>query len=107
CAGRLPLGVTLARPDVLVFLCGGDGDGFSIGGNHPDHGARKNINMTYFIMDNFVYCLTKKQTSPTAPIGIKSNTDTTGAIDQPVNPMKKLIAGGATFIARPHAANVN
>src|SRR5213596_1957051 len=70
------------------------------------HGVHKNINMTYFIMDNFVYGLTKKQTSPTSPIGFKSKTDPTGAIDQPVNPMKKLIAGGATFIARTHATQV-
>jgi len=51
----LASGISLARPDLHVFLFGGDGDGFSIGGNHLDHGARKNINMTYFIMDNFVY----------------------------------------------------
>ncbi len=88
----LASGISLARPDLHVFLFGGDGDGFSIGGNHLDHGARKNINMTYFIMDNFVYGLTKKQTSPTSPIGFKSKTDPTGAIDQPVNPMKKLIS---------------
>jgi len=62
--------------------------------------------MTYFIMDNFVYGLTKKQTSPTSPIGFKSKTDPTGAIDQPVNPMKKLISAGATFIARTHATQV-
>src|SRR6266705_1118100 len=62
----LASGISLARPDLHVFLFGGDGDGFSIGGNHLDHGARKNINMTYFIMDNFVYGLTKKQTSPTS-----------------------------------------
>ncbi len=68
----LAVGISLARPDLHVFLFGGDGDGFSIGGNHLDHGARKNINMTYFIMDNFVYGLTKKQTSPTSPIGFKS-----------------------------------
>ena len=79
----------------------------SIGGNHLNHGARKNINMTYFIMDNFVYGLTKKQTSPTSPIGFKSKTDPTGAIDQPVNPMKQLICAGATFIARTHATQVN
>src|SRR6476469_8347744 len=103
----LATGISLARPDLHVFLFGGDGDGFSIGGNHLDHGARKNINLTYFIMDNFVYGLTKKQTSPTSPIGFKSKTDPTGAIDQPVNPMKKLIAGGATFIARTHATQVN
>jgi 2-oxoglutarate ferredoxin oxidoreductase subunit beta len=70
------------------FLFGGDGDAFSIGGNHLEHGARKNINLTYVIMDNFVYGLTKKQTSPTSPIGFKSKTDpdrrdrSTGQSDQ-------------------------
>lgn len=103
----LASGVSLARPDLHVFLFGGDGDGFSIGGNHLDHGARKNIRLTYVIMDNFVYGLTKKQTSPTSPIGYRSKTDPTGVIDHPVNPIKKLIAAGATFIARTHAAQVN
>ena len=99
--------ISLARPDLHVFLFGGDGDGFSIGGNHLDHGARKNIRLTYVIMDNFVYGLTKKQTSPTSPIGYRSKTDPTGAVDHPVNPIKKLIAAGATFVARTHAAQVN
>jgi 2-oxoglutarate/2-oxoacid ferredoxin oxidoreductase subunit beta len=99
--------ISLARPDLHVFLFGGDGDGFSIGGNHLDHGARKNIRLTYVIMDNFVYGLTKKQTSPTSPIGYRSKTDPAGAIDHPVNPIKKLIAAGATFVARTHAAQVN
>ena len=63
--------------------------------------------MTYVMMDNFVYGLTKKQTSPTSPIGFKSKTDPQGAIDQPVNPMKKLVTSGATFVARTHASQVN
>lgn len=103
----LASGVSLARPDLHVFLFGGDGDAFSIGGNHLEHGARKNINVTYVIMDNYVYGLTKKQTSPTSPVGFKSKTDPFGAIDQPVNPMKKLITAGATFVARSHATQVN
>jgi 2-oxoglutarate ferredoxin oxidoreductase subunit beta len=82
---------------------GGDGDAFSIGGNHLEHTARKNVKMTYVIMDNQVYGLTKKQTSPTSPLGFKSKTDLTGVIDQPINPMKKLIASGATFVARTHS----
>src|SRR5215475_307210 len=99
--------ISLARPELHVFLFGGDGDGFSIGGNRLDHGARKNINLTYVIMDNFVYGLTKKQTSPTSPIGYRSKTDPTGVIDHPVNPIKKLIAAGATFVARTHATQIN
>lgn len=101
----LPLatGVALTRPDLHVFVFTGDGDAFSIGGNHMDHAARKNIKMTCVVMDNNVYGLTKKQTSPTSPLGFKSKTDITGAVDQPINPMKKLIAAGATFIARTHS----
>jgi 2-oxoglutarate/2-oxoacid ferredoxin oxidoreductase subunit beta len=100
-------GVSLSRPDLHVFTFGGDGDAFSIGGNHVNHTARKNIKMTYVIMDNFVYGLTKKQTSPTSPIGFKSKTDQWGAVDQPINPMKQLIAAGATFVARTTATNPN
>lgn len=104
----LPLatGVSLARPDLHVFAFGGDGDGYSIGGNHLDHAARKNINLTYVVMDNFVYGLTKKQTSPTSPQGFKSKTDPIGAIDQPINPMRKLVSNGATFVGRTHATQV-
>lgn len=99
-------GVSLSRPDLHVFAFGGDGDGYSIGGNHLDHAARKNVNLTYIVMDNFVYGLTKKQTSPTSPPGFKSKTDPTGAIDRPINPMKKLVYGGATFVARTHSTQV-
>ena len=65
----LASGVSLARPDLHVFVFGGDGDAFSIGGNHFTHTARKNIKLTYVVMDNWVYGLTKAQTSPTTPIG--------------------------------------
>src|SRR5215212_11544894 len=100
-------GISISRPDLHVFVFGGDGDAFSIGGNHFNHTARKNIKMTYVIMDNFVYGLTKKQTSPTSPIGFKSKTDTWGAVDQPINPMKQLIAAGASFVARTTHTNPN
>ena len=82
---------------------GGDGDAFSIGGNHFTHTARKNIKLTCVAMDNWVYGLTKKQTSPTSPLGFKSKTDIWGAVDYPINPMKQLVAMGATFIARSHS----
>jgi 2-oxoglutarate ferredoxin oxidoreductase subunit beta len=86
---------------------GGDGDAFSIGGNHFNHTARKNIKMSYVVMDNWVYGLTKKQTSPTSPPGFKSKTDTWGSVDQPINPMKQAIAAGATFVARTTHTNPN
>jgi 2-oxoglutarate ferredoxin oxidoreductase subunit beta len=100
-------GISLGRDDLHVFVFGGDGDGFSIGGNHLVHTARKNVRLTYVIMDNFVYGLTKKQTSPTSPVGFKTKTDPTGSIDQPVNPMRALLNSSATFVARSHATQVN
>ncbi|MGO8764980.1 MAG: thiamine pyrophosphate-dependent enzyme [Limisphaerales bacterium] len=100
-------GISLSRPDLHVFVFGGDGDAFSIGGNHFSHTARKNIKMTYVVMDNWVYGLTKKQTSPTSPLGFKSKTDQWGAVDYPINPMKQAIAAGATFVARTTHTNPN
>jgi 2-oxoglutarate ferredoxin oxidoreductase subunit beta len=98
-------GVSLSRPDLHTFVFSGDGDAFSIGGNHFNHTARKNIKMTLVVMDNWVYGLTKKQTSPTSPPGFKSKTDTWGALDRPINPMKQAIAAGATFVARTTHTN--
>jgi 2-oxoglutarate ferredoxin oxidoreductase subunit beta len=105
----LPLasGISLTRPDLHVFAFSGDGDAYSIGGNHLTHTARKNIKMTYVVMDNQVYGLTKKQTSPTSPLGFKSKTDIWGAVDQPINPMKQLISAGAGFVARATHSNPN
>src|SRR6204780_2258750 len=99
-------GISLTRPDLHVFVFGGDGDAFSIGGNHFNHTARKNIKLTYIVMDNHVYGLTKKQTSPTSPLGFKSKTDVWGSTDRPINPMKQAIAAGATFVARATATNI-
>ena len=100
-------GISLSRPDLHVFVFGGDGDAFSIGGNHFTHTARKNIKLTYVVMDNWVYGLTKKQTSPTSPLGFKSKTDQWGAVDYPINPLKQAIAAGATFVARTTHTNPN
>ncbi len=100
-------GISLTRPDLHLFVFGGDGDAFSIGGNHFNHTARKNIKMTYCVMDNWVYGLTKKQTSPTSPLGFKSKTDQWGAVDYPINPMKQAISAGATFVARTTHTNPN
>jgi 2-oxoglutarate ferredoxin oxidoreductase subunit beta len=100
-------GISISRPDLHLFVFGGDGDAFSIGGNHFNHTARKNIKMTYVVMDNWVYGLTKKQTSPTSPLGFKSKTDVWGAVDRPINPMKQAVSAGATFVARTTHTNPN
>ncbi len=98
-------GLSLSRPDLHPVVFIGDGDAYSIGGNHFDHCARKNVRMTVVVMDNQVYGLTKKQTSPTSPIGFRSKTDPWGSKVCPINPTKKLISSGATFVARTTATN--
>ena len=100
-------GIALSRPDLHVFAFSGDGDAFSIGGNHFTHTARKNVNLSLCVMDNQVYGLTKKQTSPTSPLGFKSKTDGWGAVDHPINPLKQAISAGATFVARTTSTNPN
>ncbi len=100
-------GISLTRPDLHVFVFSGDGDAFSIGGNHFTHTARKNVKLTLVVMDNEVYGLTKKQTSPTSRLGYKSKTDPWGAVDQPINPLKQALAAGATFVARTASTNPN
>ena len=98
-------GVSLTRPDLFPFVIIGDGDAFSIGGNHLNHAARKNVNLNVIILNNQVYGLTKKQTSPTSPIGFRSKTDPWGSRMTPVNPARQIIGAGATFFARASAAN--
>ena len=59
-------GIKLANPELLVLVASGDGDGFSIGGGHVPHVIRRNIDLTYIVMDNQIYGLTKGQLSPTS-----------------------------------------
>ncbi len=93
-------GVKVARPELNVLVLGGDGDAFAIGGNHFLHAARRNLNVTYVIMDNQTYGLTKGQASPTAATGYVHKAAPKGTIEAPVNPLLLAMACGATFIAR-------
>ena len=97
------LGVKLANPALTVIGVGGDGDGFAIGGGHIPHAARRNINMTYIVMDNAIYGLTKGQFSPTSPPGLATGSTPYGNIEQPLNPLALLIAYGATFVASAYS----
>jgi 2-oxoglutarate ferredoxin oxidoreductase subunit beta len=60
-------GAKLAKPELTVIAIGGDGDFFSAGAGHLPHAVRRNIDITCIMMNNFVYALTKGQTSPTTP----------------------------------------
>jgi 2-oxoglutarate/2-oxoacid ferredoxin oxidoreductase subunit beta len=101
-------GVKLARPDLTVLAAGGDGDGLSIGGNHFMHACRRNVDMTYIIMDNEVYGMTKGQASPTtAPDWCHSKLTPEGTGISAVEPVRLALAAGANFIARGFSGNPN
>ncbi len=106
----LPLGVGLkvARPDLTVLVTGGDGDGFSIGGNHFLHACRRNVDITYLVMDNQVYGMTKGQASPTtAPDWALSKLTPEGPGINPFYPLVIALASGANFIARASSSDPN
>lgn len=98
----LPLatGVKLARPELEVIAVGGDGDGFSIGGNHFVHACRRNVDMLYLVMDNRVYGMTKGQPSPTTEADWDSDIAPGGLGLRPLDPIALAIAAGAGFVAR-------
>ncbi len=93
-------GIKIANPELTVVVVGGDGDGVGIGGGHFPHAARNNLNLTYILLDNNIYGLTKGQVSPTSPMGMKSATSPYGNIARPLNPTTLALAYGATFVAR-------
>jgi 2-oxoglutarate ferredoxin oxidoreductase subunit beta len=94
-------GLKAARPDLTVIAAGGDGDGFSIGGNHFLHACRRNMDLTYVVMDNEVYGMTKGQASPTTqPDWTRSKLTPHGTGVRRFQPPAIALAAGATFIAR-------
>ena len=96
-------GVKLARPDLEVIAVGGDGDGYSIGGNHFVHACRRDVNMLYLVMDNRVYGMTKGQPSPTSEPDWDSDIAPGGLGVRSLDPLALAIAAGATFVARGFA----
>ena len=96
----LATGVKTARPELNVIAVGGDGDGMAIGGNHFMHACRRNLDVTYILMDNEIYGLTKGQTAPTTPTGDKTKSSFYGNPEPAVDPVELAIGTGATFVAR-------
>jgi 2-oxoglutarate/2-oxoacid ferredoxin oxidoreductase subunit beta len=93
-------GLKMANHELTVLVTGGDGDGLGIGGNHLTHTMRRNVDLTYIIMDNQIYGLTTGQTSPTSRLGMKTKSTPHGNIEGPINPITMALAAGATFVAR-------
>jgi 2-oxoglutarate ferredoxin oxidoreductase subunit beta len=97
----------MANPNLLVLVAGGDGDGFSIGGGHVAHAIRRNIDLTYIVMDNQIYGLTKGQLSPTSRRGLATVSSAHGAMESPVNPLLYVLGYGAEFVAQGTPADMN
>jgi len=83
-----------------VIAAGGDGDGYGIGVGHFIHAMRRNLDITYIVMNNQIYGLTTGQASPTSEKEMKTKSTPEGVIENPVNPLALALASGATYIAR-------
>lgn len=93
-------GAKLANPELTVIGVGGDGDGYAIGGGHLMHSFKRNPGVTYIVMNNGTYGLTKGQASPTSPTGYGDN------IEEDLDPvMLGLSIPGSTFLARAYSGN--
>jgi 2-oxoglutarate ferredoxin oxidoreductase subunit beta len=99
-------GVRWANHGNTVIATGGDGDGFGIGCGHFVHTMRRNVDMTYVVMDNQIYGLTTGQASPTSMMGQKTKSTPSGVIENPIDPMALAIASGATYVARAFSGDV-
>ncbi|AVQ36334.1 2-oxoacid:ferredoxin oxidoreductase subunit beta [Staphylococcus kloosii] len=104
----LPLaqGVKMANKDLTVIASGGDGDGYAIGMGHTIHALRRNMNMTYIVMDNQIYGLTKGQTSPSSAPGFITKSTPKGNIEQNVAPLEIAISSGAKFVAQGFSSDI-
>ena len=102
----IAMGAHLANHGMKVVLAHGDGDGYSMGGNHLLHALRRNLDLVDIYQDNKIYGLTKGQYSPTSDKGTTTKTSPGGSIEESINPMAIAIAGGATFVARGFAGDM-
>ena len=99
-------GVKMANKDLTVIASGGDGDGFAIGLGHTIHAIRRNIDITYIVMDNQIYGLTKGQTSPRSELGFKTKSTPEGSIESSLSVMEMALTAGATFVAQSFSTDL-
>ena len=99
-AGAIASGVKAANPALSVWLVSGDGDAFSIGGNHFIHLMRKNFDVNYLVFNNQIYGLTKGQYSPTSEKGKVAKSTPFGSVEEPFNPSELALGARASFVAR-------
>ncbi|HLF14257.1 MAG TPA: 2-oxoacid:ferredoxin oxidoreductase subunit beta [Bacteroidota bacterium] len=99
-ATAIATGLKIARPDMMVWVATGDGDGLSIGGNHLIHACRRNIDIKILLFNNQIYGLTKGQYSPTSEFGKVTKSTPHGSVDHPFNPLLVALGAEASFVAR-------
>lgn len=99
-------GLKMANKDLKVIASGGDGDGFAIGMGHTIHAIRRNIDITYVVMDNQIYGLTKGQTSPRSAAGFITKSTPGGAIEPSLKPLEVALTSGATFVAQGFSTDI-
>jgi 2-oxoglutarate/2-oxoacid ferredoxin oxidoreductase subunit beta len=99
-------GLKMANKDLTVIASGGDGDGFAIGMGHTIHAIRRNVDVTYIVMDNQIYGLTKGQTSPRSASGFKTKSTPEGSIEPAIAPMEMALTAGATFVAQSFSSDL-
>nr|WP_309099412.1 2-oxoacid:ferredoxin oxidoreductase subunit beta [Fredinandcohnia onubensis] len=99
-------GVKMANRDLTVIASGGDGDGYAIGMSHTIHAIRRNIDITYIVMDNQIYGLTKGQTSPRSEMGFKTKSTPKGSIESALSVMEMALTAGATFVAQSFSTDL-
>ena len=98
--------IKIANRDLVVIAAGGDGDGYGIGVGHFIHACRRNVDITYVVMDNHIYGLTTGQTSPTSRKGFKTKTTPYGAAEHPIRPLPLALASGCGFVAQGFSGDV-
>ena len=99
-AAAIATGLKIARPDLMVWVATGDGDGLSIGGNHLIHICRRNVDVKILLFNNQIYGLTKGQYSPTSEFGKVTKSTPYGSVDHPFNPLLVALGAEASFVAR-------
>lgn len=99
-------GLKMANRELTVLAAGGDGDGFAIGMGHTVHAIRRNIDITYIVMDNQIYGLTKGQTSPRSAMGFKTKSTPGGSIESTLSPLEVALSAGATFVAQSFSSEL-
>jgi len=93
-------GVKIMRPDLTVVVIAGDGDVAGIGGNHLIHAARRNVDLSVFMVNNMIYGMTGGQVAPTTPRGVKTSTTPYRNVEPPFDVANLVKAAGASYVAR-------